>query len=169
MHTVTKNKMWRKFKSSLLSVLSMTLGCLLGGDTAIDRPMVKVKLKNSKVNENFLYDSGAQVSLISKKSFRQIPINKRPEKIDFNLVCSGVSGNKLKVRGCYLLNLNIFGKDIQHPFFVVDHIPGQTGVLGIDIIKKHGIALDVITNKPYFVNTKPEATVTKDTFLPAQI
>jgi hypothetical protein len=40
--------------------------------------------------------------------------------------------------------------------------------LGIDIIKKHGIALDVITNKPYFVNTKPEATVTKDTFLPAR-
>jgi hypothetical protein len=138
----------------------MTLGCLLGGDTAIDRPMVKVKLKNSKVNENFLYDSGAQVSLISKKSFRQIPVNKRPEKIEFNLVCSGVSGNKLKVRGCYLVNLNIFGKDIQHPFFVVDKIPGQTGVLGIDIIKKHGLALDVITNKPYFVNTKPEATVT---------
>jgi hypothetical protein len=40
--------------------------------------------------------------------------------------------------------------------------------LGIDLIKKHGLALDVITNKPYFVNTKNEATVTKDTFLPAR-
>jgi hypothetical protein len=89
--------MWTKFKSNLLSVLSMTLSCLLGGDKAIDRPMVKVKLKGSSTEEKFLYDSGAQVSLISKKSFRKIPVNKRPEKIDFNLVCSGVSGSKLKV------------------------------------------------------------------------
>ena len=164
----TNNNMWRKFKSNLLSVLSMTLGCLLGDDKATDRPMAKVTLQHSKVKDKFLYDSGAQVCLISKNSFRQIPIHKRPKKIDFNLVCSGVSGNNLRIKGCYLLNINIFGKDIQHPFFVVDHIPGQTGVLGIDIIKKHGLALDVITNTPYFVNTKNEATVTKDTFLPAR-
>ena len=91
----------------------MTLGCLLGDDKATDRPMAKVTLQHSKVKDKFLYDSGAQVCLISKNSFRQIPIHKRPEKIDFNLVCSGVSGNNLRIRGCYLLNINIFGKDIH--------------------------------------------------------
>ena len=161
--------MWTKFKSNLLSVLSMTLSCLLGGEKAIDRPMVKVKLKGSNTKDKFLYDSGAQVSLISKKSFRNIPVNKRPEKIEFNLVCSGVSGSKLKVMGCYLLNLNILGKEIKHPFFIVDKIPGQSGVVGIDVIKKHGLSLNVITNEPFFVNTSPpEATVTKDTFIPAR-
>jgi hypothetical protein len=57
--------MWKK----VLSILSMMLSCLLGGEKAIDRPTVKVKLKGSNSEEKFLYDSGAQVSLLSKKSF----------------------------------------------------------------------------------------------------
>ena len=103
--------MWTKFKNfpsnvktQLLSVLTMTLSCLLGGEKAMDRPMVKVKLFGSKNEENFLYDSGAQVSLMSKRIFRKIKVNLRPEKINFNLTCSGVSGNKLKVMGCYFFN-----------------------------------------------------------------
>ena len=70
--------MWTKAKSKLLSILSMTLSCLLGGKDATDRPMVSVKIKGSKKEEKFLYDSGAQVSLISKKSFRKISVQKRP-------------------------------------------------------------------------------------------
>ena len=160
--------MWTKAKSKLLSILSMTLSCLLGGKDATDRPMVSVKIKGSKKEEKFLYDSGAQVSLISKKSFRKISVQKRPEKIDFNLSCSGVSGSKLKVMGCYLLECKILDKTVKHPFFVIDKIPGQSGVMGIDIIKKQGLSLDVINNEPYFVNKKLEATITKDVFLPAR-
>ena len=51
----------------------------------MDRPMVKVKLLGSKKEEDFLYDSGAQVSLMSKKIFRKIKVELRPEKIDFKL------------------------------------------------------------------------------------
>ena len=73
----------------------MTLSCLLGGENATDRPMAKVQLIGSKKEETFLYDSGAQVSLVGRKAFRKIPVNKRPEKINFRLVV-GFREAKLK-------------------------------------------------------------------------
>jgi hypothetical protein len=33
------------------------------------------------------------------------------------------------------------GKEMKHPIFVVEKIPGQSGVLGIDLIKRMGLAL----------------------------
>ena len=135
----------------------------------MDRPMVKVKLLGSKKEEDFLYDSGAQVSLMSKKIFRKIKVDLRPDKIDFKLSCSGVSGSKLKILGCYFFKFTVLGKEMKHPIFVVEKIPGQSGVLGIDIIKRMGLALDVIKNEPFIVNSNiNEASVTKTTFIPAR-
>ena len=147
----------------------MTLSCLLGGEKAIDRPMVKLKLHGAKNEEKFLYDSGAQVSLMTNKIFRKIKVSLRPEKIKFKLNCSGVSGSKLKVLGCYFFNFTILGEKVRHPIFVVDKIPGQSGVLGIDIIKRMGLGLDVITNEPYLVNKfVDQASITKDIIIPAR-
>ena len=70
----------------------MTLSCLLGGENATDRPMAKVQLIGANKEETFLYDSGAQVSLVGRTAFRKIPVNKRPEKTASKL--SG--GNNLK-------------------------------------------------------------------------
>ena len=145
----------------------MTLSGLLGSDEAIDRPFVKVKLKGCRDSENFLYDSGAQVSLLSKNSFRKIPIKLRPKKITIDLTCSGVSGSKLRVMGCYFFKFKLLGRDVEHPFFVVDKIPGQKGVVGIDLIKKCQLSLDPVCNQPYFLK-RNNATLTKDTFLPAR-
>ena len=66
-----------------------------------------------------------------------------------------------------MFNFKLVGKEIEHPLFVVDSIPGQAGVIGIDIIKRYRLSLDVITNKPYLLDQKSKATVTKETFLPA--
>ena len=119
-----------------------------------------------------LYDSGAQLCLLSKKAFRNISVHQRPRKLDLKLTCSGVSGSKLKLLGCYLLELHVLGKKIIHPFFVSDHLPGKyEGVIGIDLIKKHGLSYDAISNQPYF--EKPEkllsvATLSKNVYLPAR-
>ena len=166
--TAKRKNVWAKFKNSLLSILSMTLSSLLGSNDAIDRPMVELKIRGSNSTDSFLYDSGAQVSLISKKCFRKISVHKRPKKINFDLTCSGVSGSQLNVLGCYMLNFKLLGKEIEHPLFVVDSIPGQAGVIGIDVIKKFGLSLDVITNKPYLIDKLSRATVTKETVLPAR-
>ena len=142
----------------------MTLSSLLGSEDAVNRPMVDVQMTGSKDKVKFLYDSGAQVSLMSKKVFRSISIKHRPSKIKFDLGCSGVSGNKLNIMGCYLFKLNILDKQITHPFFVAD-IPGQKGVIGIDIIKKHRLGLDAFTNEPIF-QSPTVATLTKEAYLP---
>ena len=124
--------MWSK----LLTVLAMTMSTLLGDRGVTDRPMVQVRFKGSKVHEQLLYDSGAQVSLLSQKAFRKISVDQRPQKINLKLQCSGVSGAKLNIKGCYLLDIDILGQAFQHPFFVVSRVPGHAGVLGIDLIKR---------------------------------
>ena len=92
----TKAKgMWAR----VLSVFAMTMTCLFGSDDAVARPMVDVGIKGSSSKERFLYDSGVQVSLLSKKTFRKITKDQRPKKLDLNLSCSGVSGSKLKLVG----------------------------------------------------------------------
>ena len=147
-----------------MTVLAMTLSSLLGSEDAVNRPMVAVNISGNKNTVKFLYDSGAQISLMSKKVFRNINLKDRPRKIPFNLGCSGVSGNKLKLMGCYEFKFNILGKQVTHPFFVAD-IPGQKGVIGIDIIKKHKLGLDVFTNEPIF-QLATVATLNKDVYLP---
>ena len=67
----------------------MTLSCLLGGEKAIDRPMVKLKLHGAKKEENFLYDSGAQVSLMTDKTFRKIKVGYGPKKLNLSLIVVG--------------------------------------------------------------------------------
>ena len=101
--------------------------CLFGGNDAIARPMVEVRLQGSPTNEKFLYDSGAQISLMSKKTFRKIKKSQRPKKLDLNLSCSGVSGSKLKLVGCYLIKIRLLGQEVTHPFFITN-VPGHSGV-----------------------------------------
>ena len=140
----------------------MTMTCLFGSDDAVARPMVEVGIQGSSSKERFLYDSGAQVSLLSKKTFRKISKDQRPKKLDLNLSCSGVSGSKLKLVGCYLIKLRMLGREVAHPFFVTN-VPGHAGVIGIDLIKKTGLSLDAITNQPYFTKKAVSvATLTKD-------
>ena len=154
--------MWAK----VLSVFAMTMSCLFGGNDAINRPMVEIRILGSPSEERFLYDSGAQVSLISKKTFRKIRKDQRPKKLDLDLSCSGVSGSKLKLVGCYLIKLKILDKEVEHPFFVTN-VPGHTGVIGIDLIKKSGLSLDAITNQPYFPKSEvSRATLTKNVYIP---
>jgi hypothetical protein len=96
-------------------VFVTSLGCFLGNKQT-DRPNVKVQIKGKKDQDLCLFDSGAQLCLLSKKAFRNIDVQQRPKKLNLNLTCSGVSGSKLKLVGCYLVELIIHGKKIFHPF-----------------------------------------------------
>ena len=144
----------------------MTLGCFSGNRQQLDRPDVKVQIKGAKKGPSLmLYDSGAQLCLLSKKAFRDICVHQRPKKLNVKLTCSGVSGSRLKLLGCYLLELNVLGKKITHPFFVSNRLPGKyEGVIGIDFAKKFGLSYDAITNQPYFEKSEKmlsAATLTK--------
>ena len=88
------------------------------------------------------------------------------------MTCSGVSGSKLKLIGCYLIELNIHGKSLFHLFFIADSLPGlYSAILGKDFAKKHGLSYCSISNSTYF--EKPEkllssAILSKDVHLPAR-
>ena len=73
--------MWAR----VLSVFAVTTTCLFGGNYAIARPMMEVRLQGSPTNEKFLYHTGAQISLMRKKTFRKIKKSQRPKKLDLNL------------------------------------------------------------------------------------
>ena len=110
------------------------MSSLFGGKEAIARPKVKVKIKDSWDSENFLYDSGAQVSLL------------------------------LQVQNFHwfkLLTVNILGQVVKGPFFVSD-VPSHAGVLGIDIIKKIGLSFDATTNIPYLPKKSEPARLARD-------
>ena len=116
----------------------------------------------------FLYDTGAQISCLSTRTFRQIPIEYRPRKLNIHLNASGANGGRLKILGCYMLDITILGKRIQHPFFVCDLKKNQA-ILGVDIIRRLGLCFDAVSNVPYFSNPPPvakAARLAKEVYLP---
>lgn len=73
------------------------------------RPYVDAEVQGHKTR--FLYDSGAEVTVISEKEFRKIPIEKRPERIHRQVKLSGVAQNKpLEIKGVYKMHLSVLGR-----------------------------------------------------------
>ena len=85
-----------------------------------------------------LYDTGADISCMSEKVFRQLPLNARPKKLDSdkpqNFKSAG--GEPLPVRGLYEFNLRIGDKFLTHQFYVIPEL-NEPLILGIDFIQKH--------------------------------
>ena len=157
-----------------LCLFVSTLSCFLGNGNDTDRPNVQVQIIGSKDYANCLFDSGAQLCLISKKAFRGIHISKR-RKLRSNLTCSGLTGSKLRILGCYLIEFKIHGKNVFHPFYVTDTSAMTNrkydAILGVDFARKHGLSYNSITNSTYL--EAPEkvlsaAVLRKDTYIPAR-
>ena len=147
-----------------------TISCFLTNGQSALRPKVQVQIRARKGQSHFLYDTGSQFCLLGKNEFRKISVNQRPRKLNVRLTCSGVSGKALKLLGCYLLETEVLGRKILHPYFVCENLPGSySGVIGIDLIKKHGLSFDATTNQPYFEKTEKTlsaAVLTKSVYLP---
>ena len=100
------------------------------------RPFVPVIMYKKQIKG--LYDTGADVSCLDEKIFREIPIENRPTKIleRRQSTFTSASGNQLAVSGKYLVPLQIGPKKIQHEIFVVKNL-NEKLILGIDFILKH--------------------------------
>ncbi len=59
-----------------------------------------------------LYDSGADISCISEKQFRKIPVDLRPDKMLSQKIdpCFSAGGGQLSVKGIVNLPVQILGK-----------------------------------------------------------
>ena len=93
-----------------------------------------------------LYDTGADVSCVAEKTFRRIPIDKRPavQTIDRIYKFKGAGGQNLEVRGKFSLPLTLGQKSVSHEFFVIKDL-GEDIILGIDFMHKHRLNYDTHT------------------------
>ena len=117
------------------------------------RPFVPVTMYKKQIKG--LYDTGADVSCLDEKLFREIPIQDRPKKIveKRRSTFTSASGNELTINGKYLFPLQIGPKKIEHEIFVVKNL-NEKLILGIDFILKH--QLNYRTDTRSFSWDKPD-------------
>ena len=114
-----------------------TLACSSLWKTVGTRPFIKVT-SNSGTSD-WLFDSGASVTCMSVKQFRQIPVDQRPDKLPTFTKLVDASGNDLIVYGVYNLQLTVHGKSIYTPVYVCQKLH-SAAILGIDSISRLGLA-----------------------------
>ena len=104
-----------------------------------ERPMIRTVLPGGSQVEA-LYDTGACVSMIDEKEFRNIPVNIRPQKDVYApwLTLEGADRNSLQVRGCYVMPVTIQGRKVKHFFYVVKNLSSPV-IIGIDFINQHSL------------------------------
>ena len=112
------------------------------------RPYVSALLEGQPTQ--FLYDSGAEVTVISENEFRKIPVARRPRKIYRAVQLSGVARNKpLEVRGVYEMKIRIKDRERIVPVFVVKNLT-QASILGIDAIRNFGLNYHAKSGEMFF-------------------
>ena len=83
-------------------------------------------------------DSGAEVSLISKRAF--MTLKNKPKIVNKKAHLQSVNGNSLHVDGCVELKFRIGQVQKSHNFYVVSNI-NRNVILGRDFLSKNGVRL----------------------------
>jgi hypothetical protein len=120
-----------------------TMGVI--SSNAANRPFVPLKVQS--IEGKWLYDTGASVTCMSLKHFRQIHPDKRPPKLQSQLKLNSAAKTVLKVTVLFMLKFKIFDKSFSHPVHVCETM-NQQGIIGMDIIKRLG--LTYLTNSKSF-------------------
>ena len=85
-----------------------------------------------------LVDTGAEVSLISKKCFQNLPIKARVISEKPNL--RAVNGQSLKVIGAVNIKFTMNKLTMNHKFYVTDGL-NRNFILGRDWLRQNGVRL----------------------------
>ena len=113
-----------------------------------------------------LYDTGSSITAISLKTFRKIPVCKRPAKIPIMYQARCASGQSLNVLGCYNLKYEIFGQEVIHPTVVCRNLKME-GLFGDDFIKAHGLGYDARSGEVFLQPPVTKlARTKKEVYLP---
>jgi hypothetical protein len=104
---------------------------------SFNRPYLWVNVQNA-LKIRGLYDTGADISCISEKTFRNLPPHNRPQKLNMDKspnFCSA-GGQPLPVRGLYEFNFRINSKFVKHKCYVIPEL-NEPLILGINFIQQH--------------------------------
>jgi hypothetical protein len=145
--------------SPVIAATSMSEKC--NGDRK-RRPRVQTQVYGTPIKA--LVDSGALVSIMSKKAFKTAweHWNMQRLPIPADLTVSGVNGEKIDVTGYVEIPLTIKDEKTNavrlftRPVLVLWGI-GQTDlILGYDFIQEEGMVIDGAANKTYFADRRAE-------------
>ncbi len=109
---------------------------VMGNHKAEYRPFINVTTQN--VMGTWLYDTGVSVSCMSLEQFRRIAVNQRPTKQNPQIRLLSAAKTEINVIGLFHLKIKILDKIFQHPVHVC-HPMNQSGIIGMDIIKRLGL------------------------------
>ena len=116
------------------------------------RPYLQAKVQGS-VDTRTLYDTGADISCLNEEMFEKIPQTERESMeslpIGANEKFWAASGDELKVRGRYNVQVHIEGRNVTYPFFVIRGL-NEEMLLGIDFISDLVLQYDVKTRSYYW-------------------
>ena len=94
-----------------------------------------------------LYDTGADLTCMNTKTFRKIPVDKRPKKVmGNNRSAQSAGGDRLEALGTYNMTLTLEGRTMTHPVVVMSQL-NEDLILGMDFIEKHQLFYDFVGKK----------------------
>ena len=123
------------FVRGIMTICAFAVSAVKDENKYANRPFISVDFQGT--SSKWLVDTGADISCMKISDFRKIPTSMRPTKLakQSKLLCA--SGNTLKVKGVYPINLKVLGLSKIQPVYVCENL--KENILGIDAIKKFGL------------------------------
>ena len=113
------------------------------------RPQIQVSVQGT-TSAKALYDTGATVSVMSERTFMNIPQRDRPTMSKYApLRLTGADNKAMTVRGSFDMNIRILERTIRQEIHVVDGLTSDL-MMGCDLIHTHGLGYNAIGRKPYY-------------------
>ena len=120
----------------------------------VNRPHITVKTIQGPTS-TWLFDTGADVTVMAMREFRKIPIEKRPIKKPPTMKISSASSDSLKIVGVYELPITVMNKTVNHNVIVVNNL-NSNAIMGIDLIEKLGLVYKARKKTFVFEEEEPQ-------------
>jgi hypothetical protein len=114
------------------------------------RPRLVVKAGNKTFS--WLFDTGAAVTCMNKKSFDLAFGHSKLKQISKPQSCVAASGDKMSSYGVFEVDLLIKGRKFTHPVNVIQEL--NENIIGIDFIHSDKLTYDVISCKVKFAGAR---------------
>ena len=140
----------------ILATLTFAISSCEGNTVGKKRPTVQVKTGDTTTQ--MLIDSGASVSVISKKFLKRIWGHWKIEKLPLpqNLKITGAGGNQIRMVDYVEMELEVLGRKMLRPVFVAEGLDHLDGILGWDTISEEGLVVDGAQERVYYNERQKE-------------
>ena len=133
------------FVNRILTICSLAVAALTHKQSI--RPFLDAVL-NGKAAK-FLFDTGSDITVISLKQFRTIPVDKRPTKLNSFQQFKSATSTQLVMHGAYLMDISVFGRTIKQIVYVCENL-NQNAIMGMDAIEKLSLNYSVKQKRFFF-------------------